>query len=124
MSSQEVEKYTYKYLRDETVAGMDCYVIERYPEDRKSGYTRQVVWFDKKEFRNLKTDYYDRKKALLKTFVAKGYRSYGENFWRADSFEMVNHQTGNSTILSWSEYEFTKGLRESNFNSSRLKNVR
>jgi hypothetical protein len=34
LSSQEVEKYTYKYLRDETCEGMDCFVIERVPEDK------------------------------------------------------------------------------------------
>lgn len=31
ISSQEVEKYTYKYLRDEIINGIDCFVIEQYP---------------------------------------------------------------------------------------------
>ena len=52
LSSQEVEKYTYKYLRDETFdgdeehAGKTVFVIERFPVDEKSGYTRQLVWMD------------------------------------------------------------------------------
>lgn len=32
MSSQEVEKYTYKYVRDEKAEGLDCFVVERFPE--------------------------------------------------------------------------------------------
>ena len=124
LSSQEVEKYTYKFVKEETAEGHACYVIERYPVDRKSGYTKHVAWIDKTEFRNIRTEYYDRKGSLLKTFKALGYKAYGENYWRADRFEMVNHQTGKSTTLTWRGYEFTKGLRESNFNSSRLKNVR
>ena len=39
ISSQEVEKYTYKYIRDENIDGIDFYVVERYPVDKKSGYS-------------------------------------------------------------------------------------
>ncbi|MEE9524718.1 MAG: outer membrane lipoprotein-sorting protein, partial [Thermodesulfovibrionales bacterium] len=62
IASQEVEKYTYKWIRDEIYDGMECFIVERYPVDKKnSGYTRQVTWVDKKEYRILKVDYYDRK---------------------------------------------------------------
>ncbi len=48
IASQEVEKYTYKWIKDEVYDNKDCFVIERYPVDqKKSGYTRQVVWLDK-----------------------------------------------------------------------------
>ncbi len=36
-SSQEVDKYTYRYLRDEEYEGMLCFVLERYPVDKNSG---------------------------------------------------------------------------------------
>ena len=35
--------------------------FERDPVDPKSGYTRQVVWYDQEHYRVLKVDYYDRK---------------------------------------------------------------
>ncbi len=124
LSSQEVEKYTYKYLRDEVIDGMDCYVVERYPTDSKSGYTRQTTWIDKAEYRMLKTDYYDRKDALLKTLTATGYQEYKGQFWRADRFFMENHQNGKSTELAWRDYKFSQDLRESSFTSARLKNAR
>ena len=38
---------------------MDSFVVERYPVDRYSGYTRQVVWLDQEEYRSWKIDYYD-----------------------------------------------------------------
>ena len=31
LASQEIEKYTYKYIRDEQIDGVDYFVIERYP---------------------------------------------------------------------------------------------
>jgi hypothetical protein len=39
------EEYTYKFLREEEYEGQATFVIERYPVDPKSGYTRQAVWF-------------------------------------------------------------------------------
>ena len=68
LSSQEVEKYTYKYLRDENIDGLDCFAVERYPVDKKSGYTRQTAWIDKQEYRVLKVDYYDRKDERLEIY--------------------------------------------------------
>ena len=51
LASQEVDKYTYRYVREETANERDCYVVERIPVDQNSGYTRHLVWYDKEEYR-------------------------------------------------------------------------
>ena len=124
LSSQEVEKYTYKYLHDESFNGMDCFVIERDPVDTHSGYTRQVVWIDKEEYRPQKIDYYDRKNSLLKTLVFGDYRQFLDRYWRSHDMQMENHQTGKSTRLTWSDYAFKTGLTERDFDRNSLKRVR
>ena len=113
ISSQEVEEYTYKFLREEELDGQPTFVIERYPVDPKSGYTRQVVWLDHRRVPGCwKVDFYDRKDALLKTLTQTGYQQYLDRYWRPDRMEMVNHQTGKSTTLEWSDYVFQSGLEE------------
>jgi len=124
IASQEVEKYTYKYLRDETLNGIDCYVIERYPAYEHSGYTRQVVWINKAEYRPEKVVFYDRKNSLLKTLTYDGYQQYLDKFWRADQMYMENHQTGKSTTLTWSDYQFRTGLEDRDFNKNSLKRAK
>jgi outer membrane lipoprotein-sorting protein len=124
ISSQEVEKYTYKYLRDESCGDLQCFVIERYPVDEHSGYTRQVVWIDKAEYRPQTTVFYDRKNARLKTLTFSDYHQYRSQFWRAHSMYMENHQTGKSTLLTWSDYEFRTGLSDRDFNRNNLDRVR
>ena len=47
MSSQEVAKYTYKWLRDEPCGENACFVVEQYPVYESSGYKRRIVWIDK-----------------------------------------------------------------------------
>lgn len=124
ISSQEVEKYRYRYLRDETLDGRDTFVIERYPEYEHSGYTRQVVWIDQTMYQPLKIEFYDRKDELLKTLEASGYQQYLDQYWRPDRMYMENHQTGKSTELIWSNYEFRSGLDERDFDQNSLKRVR
>lgn len=124
VTSQELEKYTYKWIRDETVDGMEYFVFERYPAYKNSGYTRQVVWLDKKEYRQLKIDFYDRKNTLLKTQTFRGYQQYVGKFWYPDEMFMENHQTGKSTVLVWSDYKFRNGYKDKDFNRNSLKRAR
>jgi outer membrane lipoprotein-sorting protein len=124
LSSQEVEKYSYKYLRDEVCGKYQCYVIERIPAYKHSGYKRQQVWLDKEGYRAVKIDFYDRKNELLKTLQASDYQQYLDHYWRPGRMEMVNHQNGKSTILEWKNYAFKTGLSEGDFKSQTLKRAR
>ncbi|MCK5359544.1 MAG: outer membrane lipoprotein-sorting protein [Gammaproteobacteria bacterium] len=124
MSSQEVDKYTYKWLRDEKLDGKDVYVIERVPVDKHSGYTRQIVWGDKVIDHPVKVEFYDRKNSLLKTLIFIGYKQYLDKFWRPDQMHMVNHQNGKSTLLKFSDYSFNNGLTDRDFDRNSLKRAR
>jgi outer membrane lipoprotein-sorting protein len=125
MASQEVEKYRYKWLRDENLNGIDCFVIESYPVDKEnSGYVRQVVWIDKSEYRVQKIDYYDRKNTLLKTLAAHEYKQYDGRFWKPLVLKMVNHQTGKTTILKYANYRFGVDLDDRDFTKTSLRRAR
>ena len=145
MSAPEVEKFTYRYLRDEPcgepsagdeeregtpLAGKEpsavltCTVSERTPTDSKSGYSRQVVWQDKDQFRLWKVAYYDRKETHLKTLTLRNYEQYLDKHWQAGEMTMVNHVTGKSTVLTWSDYQFGTDLDAGDFTQTGLRRVR
>ena len=124
LTSQEVEKYTYKWLRDEQLDGKDTFVIESYPAYENSGYTRQIVWVDKEMYRPVKIEYYDRKNALLKTLTSTGYQQYLDKYWRPSTMLMVNHINGKSTELTWANYKFGNGLSDRDFDKNSLKRAR
>lgn len=124
LSSQEIEKYTYKYIRDEVLDEQDMFVFERYPVDKNSGYSRQLVWLDKAEYHTFRVEFYDRKKSLLKTLVFRGYQQYLDQYWRAEEMFMENHQTGKSTLLGWEGYQFRTGLKDGDFTRNSLKRAR
>ena len=124
IGSQEVDKYTYKYLRDENLDSKATFVVERYPVDKNSGYTRQIAWIEQDRYIVLKTEFYDRKNALLKTLTSSNYQQYLGKFWRPDTLDMVNHQSGKSTTLAFSGYEFQTGLKSKDFSKNALKKQR
>ena len=125
MTVQEVEKFTYRYLRDEPCGdGLDCVVTERVPVEKGSVYRRQEVWRDKEELRVWKVEYFDRKDAHLKTLTLGEYQQYLESYWRAGKMVMVNHLTGKSTDLVWTDYQFRADIDERDFTRTGLRRVR
>lgn len=124
LGSQEVEKYSYKYLHDEACGEWKCFVVERYPEYVYSGYVRQIAWIDQAEYRIVKVEFYDRKNSLLKTLTYSGYQEYLDYFWRPDEMFMENHQTGKTTTLRWANYKFKTKLKERDFNPNALPRLR
>ncbi len=124
MTSQEIEKYTYRWLRDEPCGELTCWVSERAPVGKNSGYTRQVSWVDQDEYRIWKVEYYDRKKMHLKTLTVPSHQQYLGKHWRADEMMMVNHLTGKSARLIWKNYRFGNDLDDSDFTKVSLKRAR
>ena len=83
-----------------------------------------MVWRDQDERRVWKVEYYDRKDAHLKTFTMDNYAQYLDRYWRAGEMAMVNHLTGKSTVLTWTDYQFQTDLNDSDFTQTRLRRAR
>lgn len=124
LASQEVAKYAYRYLRDEACGDLTCFVVERVPVYKHSGYTRQIAWIDQDEYRLQQIEFYDRKNSLLKTMSLSDYRQYLDKYWRASTLDMENHQTKKSTRLMMGDYRFRTGLTDSDFSRTALKRSR
>lgn len=124
LASQEVEKYSYRYVKDDILDGQAMFIVERDPIDENSGYTRQLLWIDQAEYRPFKIEFFDRKNSLLKTLDFRGYIQYLGRFWRAREMYMENHQTGKSTLLTWENYQFRVDLKDSDFTNNSLKRAK
>lgn len=124
LSSFEIEKFEFNYLRDESLDGQEMFVIEMRPTDKYSGYTRVHAWVDKEHYRNHKIVFYDRRDTLLKTLTISDYSLYKDKYWRPSMQVMVNHKTGKSTDIVIKNLTFDVGLTDSDFNENRLKRAR
>lgn len=114
-----LDKFKYKYVRDQKVGPRDTWVVERYPRDPDSGYSKQQVWIDKEYLTALRIDFYDRKGQLLKTGNFRQFKKYG-NKWRADRIDMDNRQTGKKSSVTWKTRSLGKSFSDADFSPDTL----
>ena len=118
LSSQEVEKYTYTFVKNQG----SMVIVDQDPKDPKSGYKHRAVSYNKdKDYRIEKIEFYDRKNALLKTLTYSNYKKYKGKYWRAGTLNMINHQSNKETSLKFDEYNFDVQLTEDDFTQNALK---
>ncbi len=120
LSSDEVEKYTYKFIEEND----GLLKVEQDPVDPKSGYARRLVTYNKNKGYRLETiEFYDRKNALLKTLIYSDYRQYKSKHWRPGRMTMTNHQNNKETTLFFSDYNFGLELSDEDFTENALKRI-
>jgi len=120
IASQEIEKYTYTFLREDEYEGRKVLVNEADPVDPKSGYSKLEIYVDAERYIALKIDFYNRGGAHKKTLKMSDYTQYLDKYWRAHTWEMTNHQTGKSTTLKQSNFTFGNGFTEKDFDKNSL----
>lgn len=116
---RQIDKYTFRYIGDEVIDGKDCYVIERIPKNKNSGYSRVVRWRMKDNLQELRTDYYDRKGELLKRRMMEGHRLI-DGFWRVRKISVVNVQTNKKSTITFDDVKLKVALPEQKFSVQQL----
>ena len=124
LASPEVEKYTYKYVGEGVAGSQPSFLLERYPEDKHSGYSRQLVWVEQDRYVALKIEFYDRRGEKFKTLVSSGFKQYLNRYWRPTDMDMENHRSAKRSVLRWSNYQFRQNVKAQDFEPSRLSRMR
>jgi outer membrane lipoprotein-sorting protein len=119
ISSQEVGNFTYDYEGESRIVDTEVYVVERFPVDESSGYSRQRVYVDRSDYLPLRIEYFNTRGEHLKTLTLTDYEQQGP-YWRARTMTMQNHQTEAFTRLEWSDFRFDVGLNERRFTADGL----
>lgn len=118
LSSVELEKNSYKFLRQEG----DLLFVEQDPVDPKSGYQKRIaVYNQSKGYRLESIEFYDRKGSLLKTLTYADYALFKNKHWRPYTMKMVNHQSKKETTLVFTQYNFDTNLNTSDFTENALR---
>jgi hypothetical protein len=92
--------YTFKVIREGVLGGKAVYVLEGVaPASKETLYGKQILYIDKKDNLNLKSEFYDKKGLLIKEFLVKKWAKYGDH-WAIDEGLMKN-------LINKSETEIT-----------------
>jgi len=121
LSAFNAKKYSYEGdAKEGTLDGKPVYIGESKPISKYSGYTKLITYVDKDTFLIQKTEYYDRKKELLKIATFSEYKNY-DGVYRIGKIVMKNVQNDKTTILVWSDEKINTGLKSKDFHKRYLK---
>jgi hypothetical protein len=112
--SPELDKFTYRFMGEETVQGRRTLRVQRVAAARHSAYSQEVVFFDAQHRQPVRIDYYGQDGALLKTASLSDYRLV-ERWWRPFEVRIFNHRTRRWSILLWHKRELDKHYTQSDF---------
>jgi Outer membrane lipoprotein-sorting protein len=126
ISGNTLDKFTYRKLGEETIAGEDCWTVERIPTYKNSGYTRVKSWIAKSDYLLRRQEFTDRKGSLLKVQTYKGWQAFESpkgKSWRISQITVENLQTKKKSILTFTERKLASGLKEDVFNERNLQRL-
>ena len=104
----------HKLLREETIDGKACYVVESTPKDEDYMYSKTITWVMKDNFIGLQREFYDEDGDLLKTLKIHDYNKIN-GFWTILKTEMKNVQKNHKTIMQFSDVKKNQGISSSKF---------
>ena len=108
LSNLDPEEYEWRFLEEGSLerdgAQIAVFKLDARPTYSDTGYSRIVVYYNAKEWRQERVEYYDKAGKHLKTRDSSDWKLMHGRFWRAHQLEMLNHQTKKRTTLAVSKY--------------------
>jgi outer membrane lipoprotein-sorting protein len=114
LGDRKLDADTHKLLREETVDGVECYVVESVSKDEDYMYSKTVTWIRKNNFVGMKKEFYDEDEELLKILSIKDLKEI-DGIWVITHSEMENVQKNHKTTMELSDIKINTGVPSSKF---------
>ena len=123
--SSLINDYTHTIVGEENFNGYDCYKIESIPKpDAGVVWGKLLTWISKKEYFQLKVEFYDEDDFIVKSYLGSEIKEMGGRTIPAH-WEMVPvDRPGEKTVFDYHEIEFNYNVKESFFSEQNMKRVR
>lgn len=123
--SSVVDDYEHKLLADEKFLDYDCYKIMLIPKpDAGIVWSRVILWISKKEYMQLKSEFYNEDGELTRTMI--GYKPKNFSGHLIPSYwEMIPHdKPGSKTSFEYKELNFDINISPEFFSIQNMSRVR
>jgi len=114
LGDRKLEDDTHKLLREETIDGKECYVIESLSKDEDYMYSKTMVWVNKSNFIGVQKEFYDEDEDLLKVLSINEVEEIS-GIWVITNSKMKNVQKNHRTTMVLNNIQINTGMSESKF---------
>ena len=123
--SSIVVDYDHKIIGTEKLEDLDCYKIELTPkEDAAVTWGKVIKWISKKDYWQLKTEYYDEDDELIRTEIASEVKAFGDRKLPSKLVILPADKPNQRTEVNILSSNFNVNIQESFFSQQNMKRVR
>ncbi|MFN7116164.1 MAG: outer membrane lipoprotein-sorting protein [Saprospiraceae bacterium] len=123
--SSAVNDYTHKIIGSDVIDGRDCYKIELIPKENAAVVWGKIItWIDKKDFMQLKTEFYDEDNYLVNTMLGKNVKTLGGKLLPSVMEVIPADKPNQKTRIEYLSLEFDKPMQESFFSVQNMKKIK
>ena len=111
--SSITDDYTNTIIGNETIDGLDCWIIELIPNENAAVvWGKLVMWIDKKDYMQLKTQFFDEYDEMVSIMTGKAIKSFdGKKLPAIIEFVPLDKE-GNKTIVERIVWKFDIDINE------------
>ena len=122
--SSAVEDYSHRIVGSQLIGDRDCYKIELIPlESAAVVWGKILTWIDKKDFLQLKSEFYDEDNYLVHTMYGKNVKMLGGKLLPSTMEIVPVDEPGKKTIIEYLRLEFDKPMEDTFFSTQNMKRV-
>ena len=114
LGDRKLDDDTHELVGEETIDGVDYYVIVSTPKDEEYMYSKTKTWVRKDNFIGLKKEFYDEDEDLLKILKIKKFEEIS-GFLVITSSEMENVQKNHRTTMILDNVQINTNIPSSKF---------
>ncbi len=120
-----VEDYTHSLLGSEQQAGRDCYKIQMIPKPEAAIiWGKVLIWIDKKEYLQLRTEFYDEAGELVNTMIGSDVKKIGGRMLPTQLEMIPADKKGHKTTIYYRSMLFDQPLSDAFFTTNNMTKVK
>jgi outer membrane lipoprotein-sorting protein len=123
--SSTVDDYNHTLIGADEIDDRDCYKIEMKPKPQTAViWDRVILWIDKKDYLQLKSEFYDEDGNLLNTLLGKDIKQMDDRFLPTRLEMIPADKPGHKTVIVYNSMLFNRPIKDNFFTSDNMKIVK
>lgn len=123
--SSVVDDYTHSFAGDSTIQGRECYKIKLTPRPEAAVvWGMIVVWIDKKDYLQMRAEFYDEENILVSTMQSYDVKIIGDRLLPSKVEMIPADKKGEKTVMIYNSISFDQPIADSFFSTQNMKKVK
>ncbi len=123
--SSTVNDYTHSFAGDSVIEGRNCYKIKLIPKpDAAVVWGKIFVWIDKKDYIQLRAEFYDEENNLINTMQSSDVKIMGGRLIPAKMEMIPADKKGHKTVMIYNSISFDQPIDAGFFTTQNMKKVK